>query len=405
MSKPIEALMAMCPQGVEIRQFKNGPAIRIDFRWHGVRCRETLPIAVSESGIRYAANLRTSILSAIERGVFHYEEYFPKSAKAKKAQKLMPKPPVAQTVVDILLNVINDARTTKSHSPSTIAFYMRQLKGQIGPKWGDTMIQDVRTSDIREWIIDLNKILKPKSIRNTVGVFSLALGQAHMDGLISSNPLTPLKLRKLLPKRQQKDKSRINPFNDLEIKEILDIFKTTEERSLWQFAFATGLRTGELIALKWQHIDQRKQEINVIDNIVTAERGTVEKDTKTGNERVVPILPGAYIALANMQPLTGKRPTNFVFINPRTRERWKSDRALGKCWERNLKRTKVPYRNPYQTRHTFASKLLEQGEQELLVAQLLGHSSVEMVRRHYGRYIQQGKTISLRGDYAKFGTQ
>ena len=59
--------MAMCPQGVEIRQFKNGPAIRIDFRWQGVRCRETLPIAVSEPGIRYAANLRTSILSAIEQ--------------------------------------------------------------------------------------------------------------------------------------------------------------------------------------------------------------------------------------------------------------------------------------------------------------------------------------------------
>ena len=405
MSKPIEALMAMCPQGVEIRQFKNGPAIRIDFRWQGVRCRETLPIAVSESGIRYAANLRTSILSAIERGVFHYEEYFPKSAKVKRAQALQPKPPEAKSVVDVLLSVINDARQAKLLSPSTIAFYMRQLKAQIEPKWGDTMIQDVRTSDVREWIIGLSKTLKPKSIRNTVGVFSLALGQAFTDGLIPSNPLKPLKLRKLVPKRQQKDKSRINPFNDLEIKEILDIFKTVEERSLWQFAFATGLRTGELIALKWKHVDQKKQRINVIDNIVTAERGTVEKDTKTGNERVVPILPGAQIALANMQPLTGKRPTNFVFINPRTRERWKSDRALGKCWERNIKRTTVAYRNPYQTRHTFASKLLEQGEQELLVAQLLGHTNVEMVRRHYGRYIQQGETISLRGDYGNFGTE
>ena len=56
MCKPVEALMAMCPQGVEIRQFKNGPAIRIDFRWQGVRCRETLPIAVSESGAYFTAS-------------------------------------------------------------------------------------------------------------------------------------------------------------------------------------------------------------------------------------------------------------------------------------------------------------------------------------------------------------
>lgn len=42
--------------------------------------------------------------------------------------------------------------------------------------------------------------------------------------------------------------------------------------------------------------------------------GTVEKDTKIGNERVVPILPGAHIALANMQPLTGKRQTNLHYL-------------------------------------------------------------------------------------------
>lgn len=405
MSISLEDLRALCPQGVQIRQLKNGPAIRIDFRWKGARCRETLPIAVSQAGIKYAANLRASILSGIERGIFRYEDYFPESAKAKKIHELKPVPLQSKSVVDILLGIIDDARLTKTHSPSTIAFYMRQLNAQIKPKWDGAMIQDVRTGDIREWIIALNKTLKPKSIRNTVGVFSLALGQAFTDGLIPTNPLTPLKLRKLLPKRQKKDIDKINPFNDLEIKEILDVFKTAEEKSLWQFAFASGLRTGELIALKWRHIDRTNQLIVVIDNIVTAERGTVEKDTKTGNERTVPILPGAQKALATMHPITGKRQTNFVFINPRTKERWKSDRALGKCWERNLKRTNVPYRNPYQTRHTFASKLLEQGEQELLVAQLLGHTSVEMVRRHYGRYIQQGKTVSLKGNYENFGTE
>lgn len=405
MSNQLEILTAKCPQGVEIRRTKSSLSIRIDFRWQGSRCRETLPIAVSEAGIKYAANLRASILSAIERGVFRYEDHFPDSLKIKKTKELLPKAPDPKTVEEILEGIIEDARRTKSHSPSTIAFYRRQLNAQIKPKWGGTLIQDVRTSDIREWIVRLNKTLKPKSIRNTVGVLSLALSQAFMDGMISSNPLAPIKLRKLLPKKQKIDKDKIKPFNDAEIKEILDVFRTPEERSLWQFAFASGLRTGELIALKWQHIDEKHLCIKVIDNIVTAERGTVEKDTKTGNERVIPILPAAKESLGIMRSITGTRSSNFIFINPRTKERWKSDRALGKCWERNLKRTQVIYRNPYQTRHTFASKLLEQGEQELLVAKLLGHTSVEMVRRHYGRFIQQGHTISLRGKYENFGTK
>ena len=72
-------------------------------------------------------------------------------------------------------------------------------------------------------------------------------------------------------------------------------------------------------------------------------------------------------------------------------------------WQPTLLRAGVGYRIPYQTRHTFASKLLEQGEQELLVAKLLGHMTVEMVRKHYGRYIAQTDVIMLRGDYSKFG--
>lgn len=403
MSKSLTELMAACPQGVEIRQHKKGPAIRIDFRWQGERCRETVSAPVTLTGIKYAANLRAAVLSAIDRGSFKYEEFFPDSLRMKRSAKKVELQ--IPTLVDALNKIIDNAKSTKSHSPSTIDFYRRQLNAQIEPKWGETLIDDITTAQIREWIIELNKTLKPKTIRNTIGVFSLALSQAYMDDVIKSNPLSPLKLRKLLPKKQQKDREKIDPFKDVEIKELLDIFRTEEERCLWQFAFATGLRTGELIAIKWHHIDTEKNLIHVIDNIVTAEHGTVEKDTKTGNVREVPILPAAKTALDTMRPITGKKPSNYIFMNPRTKERWKCGRALGKCWERNLKRTTIPYRNPYQTRHTFASKLLEQGEQELLVAKLLGHSSVEMVRRHYGRFIQQGKTITLRGNYEHFGTE
>jgi integrase len=68
-----------------------------------------------------------------------------------------------------------------------------------------------------------------------------------------------------------------------------------------------------------------------------------------------------------------------------------------------LLRTGVRYRYLYQTRHTFASRLLAGGEQELLVAKLLGHATVETVRKSYGRYISQAGEIVLRGDYSSFG--
>lgn len=103
---------------------------------------------------------------------------------------------------------------------------------------------------------------------------------------------------------------------------------------------------------------------------------------------------------------TASIPTypEYLFYNPATGGRWLDNQQLRKrSWIPALLRAKVRYRNPYQTRHTFASKLLEQGEQEILVANLLGHSTVEMVRRHYGRYIAQAGGVKLKGDYSTFG--
>ena len=55
-----------------------------------------------------------------------------------------------------------------------------------------------------------------------------------------------------------------------------------------------------------------------------------------------------------------------------------------------LKTAKVRYRNPYQTRHTYASQLLSGGENPLFVAQQMGHKTTEMIMRHYGRWVEQG---------------
>lgn len=98
-----------------------------------------------------------------------------------------------------------------------------------------------------------------------------------------------------------------------------------------------------------------------------------------------------------------RNKTEYLFVTP-DGQRWRDDQQLRKgSWIPALKRAGIRYRNPYQTRHTFASRFLMQGEPELLVAKLLGHSTVEMVCRHYGRYVKEEGGIMLRGDYSKFG--
>jgi integrase len=117
-----------------------------------------------------------------------------------------------------------------------------------------------------------------------------------------------------------------------------------------------------------------------------------EKGTKTeaGTRDVMLLAPAkdALIAQKEFTFLAGKR----VFHNPRTGDAWETDAQIRKTsWRHILKKAGVRYRNPYQTRHTYASTLLSAGENPWWVAKQMGHVDVEMVFRHYGKWIPTNK--------------
>jgi integrase len=68
-----------------------------------------------------------------------------------------------------------------------------------------------------------------------------------------------------------------------------------------------------------------------------------------------------------------------VFQRPGTTERWPGDKAIPECfWSSALKRARVRYRNPYQTRHTYASMMLMAGENPLWLARQMGHKDASI---------------------------
>lgn len=91
---------------------------------------------------------------------------------------------------------------------------------------------------------------------------------------------------------------------------------------------------------------------------------------------------------------------------------WESDREEGKpilqdklreLWMRAMKKSQIPYRRMYETRHTIASWALGAGESPEWVARTLGHVNTSMIYKTYGRYIpnlarQDGSALEgLRG--------
>ncbi len=369
-------------RGISVRELDSSKCIRIDFTYRGVRCRETLKIEPTKANIKYAERLRGEILNAISLGTFNYQDYFPNSQRSKMFGYSV----VKSTVGELLKEYMEIAE--KTLEPSTFNGYRKACEAHLYPAFGNIPIKDLSSMIIRNYVTKLELTLK--TIRNILTPLRNTLDQALNDGMITSNPLDRLVLSKLVDKKTRSSNWEVDPFNQEEIKAILSEAKD-QSRNLFQFAFYSGLRTSELIALEWGDIDW-------LNGIVRVSRAVVlkkEKGTKTkSGQRDVLLLPPALEALQNQKKFTYLEGAR-VFYNPRANTAWETDGQIRKtCWTHILKKAGVRYRNPYQTRHTYASMMLSAGENSLWVAKQMGHKDTEMIIKNYGRWIPDTSAIA-----------
>jgi integrase len=84
-----------------------------------------------------------------------------------------------------------------------------------------------------------------------------------------------------------------------------------------------------------------------------------------------------------------RRPLSRRECGARAGEAWTSGQTVRKSyWYPALDLLAIPRRNLYQTRHTFASRLLSEGANPLYVAQQMGHKDWGMIRTVYGKWIK-----------------
>ncbi len=345
-----------------------GNSILLDFTYQGERCRETLRIKPTKTTLKEASRKREAILFEIAMGTFDYLNHFPSSAKAKKYSKQLGQSiSIEQALKDWL------KKAERHCQLSTIRGYNSAVYHHLIPRFGHLKLTELTASHIEDWLDTLS--ISNKRINNVLSPLRLVFKDAYFDQLIDKNPLDRVRF---LPVEQREP----NPFTQQEIIRVLDQLQG-QARNLFQFAFYTGLRTSELIGLRWEDIDLPNNRFYVRVAIV----GRREKTTKTvSGRRTVELNAQAIEALTGQQNHTAG--AHRVFADDKTGQPWLCDQAIRKrLWIPVLKAAGLDYRNPYQTRHTFASMMLSQGKNPLWVAQQMGHKDWGMIRKVYGRWI------------------
>jgi integrase len=236
----------------------------------------------------------------------------------------------------------------------------------------------------------LEKGQSPKTVQNTIRCLSSLLSHAVEDGLLTVNPA--FKPGKFLPKISKR--RGINPLTREEIATLLYTAKAKASRyyPIFLCAARTGLRMGELLALRWEDLDFNGRCIQVSRNYTHWKLTT----PKSGESRAVDMSLELTRVLTDLKlerqieaGASGTDVPPWVFCNEKG-GLLHPHNLRDRIFYGLLKKAGLRQVRFHDLRHSFASLLLQQGESPVYVKEQLGHSSIQITVDCYGHLIPDG---------------
>ncbi len=267
---------------------------------------------------------------------------------------------------------------------STQNDYKISYEKHIKPFFGNKKLDSLKPSDIERWQNKALETVSPRRLKAIRAVLSTIIQDALRDELITKNPLPLVKL-------PRSEKVEIQPFSINEIFSILDTAKS-QYKNFYALGFFTGMRSGEMIGLRWDDIDFRRREISIKRAI---KMGVISTPKTVGSTRTIDILDSLMPYLEEQYKITGESKS-YVFLNDEGLHFYDIKRIRNTHWTKILKECGLKYRPIYHTRHTFATIMLENGEDILWVSNMLGHTNSTMTLSRYAKYIKrEGKKRAM----------
>ncbi|MGC8628406.1 MAG: tyrosine-type recombinase/integrase [Acidimicrobiales bacterium] len=253
----------------------------------------------------------------------------------------------------------------------------------IAPVLGSLRLGDLRRSDVAAWVAGLeSEGLAPATIVRSLGVLSKLLDDAVTEELVDVNPAAKVRAPEV-PVSEQR-------FLDADELRRLEAATPEHWRLVVPFAAATGLRIGEIAALRVRDIDVPSRSVTVRATVVDVSgdgpRRRVHPPKTRAGARTVPSItdPLAERLVAHIAG-RGLAYDDWLFTGPEggpmTPRNWRE-----RVWRPSVERAHLapPAPTPHALRHTAVAAWVAVGADLYTVSRWAGHSSVAFTTRVYG---------------------
>ena len=257
---------------------------------------------------------------------------------------------------------------------STQSDYEISYRLHIAPYFSKVRIDSIKPSDIARWQNELLEKLMPRRVRNIRAVFNTIFEDAINDDLIEKNPISRVKVPRL----------NIVENKAFSLEEMKKIVENADGwlQSFCAVGFFTGMRSGEIIGLRWEDVSFEHKENSIKRSI---KRGVISEPKTRSSVRTIDIIDPLMPYLLAQYDRTGKKG-EYVFLNKRGEHFYDIKRVRDTHWKKLLENLGIEYRPTYQMRHTFATMMIENGEDVLWVSNMLGHADPSMTLTKYAKY-------------------
>jgi integrase len=261
----------------------------------------------------------------------------------------------------------------RQRKPTTLRDARSVVRNHLLPAFGDWRVEDVSAEAVEQWarMLGADRPLSNRSKQKVIVIFHGLMERARRVWKLPSNPVQDLDRPHTAPSA-----GGIDVFSPEEVLALVRHADDEQDAALFLTAAFTGLRQGELVALRWRDVDFPGEHVRVTASFTNG----ALTSPKSGRVRSVPMAPAVAEALARLSQREHRtRDDDLVF--PGAVGTYLDPSALVKRYKRALAAAGLRALRFHDLRHTFGTTMIRKAD-IVRVQEWMGHADIETTRKY-----------------------